>query len=55
MPRRRHSIASTAEVITITEPVAMEELEDKTVEDYRKLNEKCDQIMSKKKDRKKKK
>lgn len=52
MPRRRQSLAS-AEVITISEPVAMEDLEDTTVEDYKKLNEKCDQIMTKKKDRKK--
>lgn len=54
MPRKRHSIASS-EAITITEPVAMEDLADTTVEDYKKLNEKCDQIMSKKKDRKKEK
>lgn len=54
MPRKRYSLAS-AEVITITEPVPMEDLEDTVVEDYKKLNEKCDKAMSKVKDRKKKK
>lgn len=52
MPRKR-SLAS-AEAIIITEPVPMEDLEETVVEDYKKLNEKCDKAMSKIKDRKKK-
>lgn len=53
MPRRILNTAS--ESLVLTEPVVIEELDKSTVEDYNKLNDKCDQVISKIKDRKKQK
>lgn len=53
MPRRQ--LSTTSEAVTLTESIAIEEVEEATVEDYKKLNEKCDKIISKIKDRKKRK
>jgi hypothetical protein len=52
--RRRLAKSNEATVIILTEPVIMEELEPTTIEDYQKLDQKCDQVMTKIKDRKKK-
>lgn len=47
MARRRTSAAIASEAITVVDPVPMEELEESTVEDYNKLNEKLDSIKTK--------
>jgi hypothetical protein len=47
MARRRTSAAIASDDITTVEPVPMEDLEESTVEDYQKLNEKLDNIKSK--------
>lgn len=53
--RLRQASASTSEAIVISEPLPIEDLEEATVEEYKKLNDKCDQVMSKIKGRKEKK
>jgi hypothetical protein len=55
MPRRRSSVAVASEAIVITEPLPLEDLQETTVEDYKKLNEKVDKVMSKIKVRKERK
>lgn len=56
MPRRlRQTSAAVSEAIVISEPLPIEDLEEATVEDYKKLNDKCDKVMSKIKGRKEKK
>lgn len=53
MPRRlRQASAATSEAIVISEPLPLEDLEETTVEEYKKLNDKCDKVMSKVKGRK---
>ncbi len=47
MPRRRTSAAIASDNIITVEPVPMEDLEESTMEDYKKLNEKLDSIKSK--------
>ena len=47
MARRRTSAAIASDEIITVEPVPMEDLEESTVEDYKKLNEKLDNIKSK--------
>lgn len=60
MPRRRNNTAAAAsvsviETITVTDPLPIEDLEEATVEDYKKLNDKLDGVISKIKGRKGKK
>ena len=55
MPRRRSSVAVASEAIVINEPLPLEDLQETTVEDYKKLNEKVDKVMSKIKVRKERK
>jgi len=57
MLRRRNTTAaaSISETITITEPLPVEDLKETTVEDYKKLNDKLDGVISKIKGRKGKK
>ena len=52
MARRRLNTAAASETITVTEPLPIEDLEDTTVEDYKKLNDKLDTVISKIKGRK---
>ncbi len=53
MARKRQSSAALAsEAVVITEPLPIEDLQDSTVEDYRKLNEKVDRVKSRIKERK---
>ncbi len=52
MPRRRNTAVALSESITVTEPVPMEDLDDDTVEDYKRLNDKLDTVMTKIKGRK---
>lgn len=54
MPRKRQSSAAS-EAIVITESISIETLEDTTVEDYKKLNDKCDKVISRIKVRKERK
>lgn len=53
MPRRQ--LNTVAAEIVVTEPLPLEDLEDATVEEYKKLNDKCDQVISKIKGRKERK
>lgn len=46
---------ATAEEIVLLNSTEGEEVEEKTINDYKKLNEKCDIVISKIKDRKDKK
>lgn len=50
--KRQLGLALTSEAVVITDPLPIEDLEDATVEDYKKLNEKMDKVMSKIKGRK---
>lgn len=52
---RQQLSAALNEIIISSEPLSIEDLEESTVEDYKKLNEKCDKVMSKIKGRKDKK
>ncbi len=53
MARKRQSSAALAsEAIVVTDPLPIEDLQDTTVEDYRKLNEKVDKVRSRIKERK---
>lgn len=49
MPRRR---LNAAEQIIITDPVPVEDLDDSTVEEYKRLNDKLDGCITKIKSRK---
>jgi hypothetical protein len=51
MPRRKFNVAE----VLLAETTPLVETEDKTAEDYQKLNEKCDQLISKIKVRKERK
>ena len=51
MPRRRAQAALT-ETITVSDPLPVYDIEDPTVEDYQKLNDKLDDVMTKIKGRK---
>lgn len=50
--KRQLGTALANEAIVVTEPLPIEDLEDATVEEYRKLNEKADKVMSRIKGRK---
>jgi hypothetical protein len=50
--KRQLGLALASEAVVITDPLPIEDLEDATVEDYKKLNEKMDKVMSKIKGRK---
>ena len=50
--KRQLGLALASEAIVVSEPLPIEDLEDATVEDYKKLNEKMDKVMSKIKGRK---
>jgi len=50
--KRQLGLALASEAVVITDPLPIEDLEDATVEDYKKLNEKVDKVMSKIKGRK---
>jgi hypothetical protein len=51
MPKRKLS-AAAAEIIVTEESCSIEDLQDSTVEEYKKLNENLDKVMSKIKNRK---
>jgi len=58
MSRRRNiaaAAASISETISVTEPLPIDDLENETIEDYKKLNDKLDDVISKIKGRKGKK
>lgn len=48
---KRKLTAASAEII-VTEPLPLDDLEDNTVEEYKKLNENLGKVMSKIKNRK---
>jgi hypothetical protein len=50
--KRQLGSSALASEIVITDPLPIEDLEDTTVEDYKKLNEKVDRVISKIKGRK---
>lgn len=52
MPRRRIAAIAVSEPITVSEPLPIEDLEDTTVEEYKKLNDKLDTCITKIKTRK---
>jgi hypothetical protein len=52
MSRIRSASTAVSEAVVLTEPIPLEDLEETTVEEYKKLNDKCDQVMSKIKGRK---
>lgn len=52
MPRKRANLTATAEALTVSEPLPIEDLEESTVEEYKKLNDKLDTIITKISDRK---
>lgn len=53
MSRKR--ILATSEALVYTDPLPIEDLEETTVEDYKTLNEKCDKVIVKIKNRKERK
>jgi hypothetical protein len=53
MSRKR--ILAVSEAIVYTEPLPIEDLEETTVEDYKALNDKCDKVIVKIKNRKERK
>jgi len=56
MPNRRSSVVSSeATAVLIEELPPIEKIEESTMEDYKKLNEKVDKVMSKIKTRKERK
>jgi hypothetical protein len=52
MAHKRQSSAALASEVVVTDPLPIEDLQDATVEDYRKLNEKVDKVRSRIKERK---
>lgn len=52
---RKRIVAVANEAIVYTDPLPIEDLEDATVEEYKELNKKCDNVIVKIKNRKERK
>lgn len=51
MPQKR-AVALSIDISEIQDPIILEDVEVETLEEYKALNEKCDQVIVKIKDRK---
>jgi hypothetical protein len=52
---RKRNLAINLDQVSFVEPIVIDKLEEKTIEDYKSLNEKCDDVIVKIKRRKEKK